>query len=256
VTYELIIANAGNVDLAELTLVEDLADQFGSVLLRAGKVALASPPSHARSRVKLDGSWNGDGATELVKQTISPRLAFGDSFTVEFSVEVDPSAAGGPSTLENQAVVSGKPVEVIPEELLASSDDVILATEVADAGADLNSENLTAEVDQESSDDTAPPSVADLTIKKAIAGDPVQTDRGNYVVTYQLLIENTGNVGLANLSLQEDLLTLFGPPLIKAGNLTITSGPSDPGSSVSVDSVGWNGKLCGLERKNWDRTAR
>ena len=320
VTYELVVANAGNVDLAELTLVEDLAGQFGSVLLRAGKVALASPPSHARSRVKLDGAWNGDGATELVNQTASPRLAVGDSFTVEFTVEVDPTAVGGPNSLENQVVVTGKPVEVINENLLSSNDDVVLATEISndtgadhdrdnlvaevdqessgdtapsladlvikkaivsndtgadlnsdslsvevdqesrddtapsladlaikkaivsnDTGADLNSDNLTAEVDQESSDDTAP-SLSDLAIKKAIAGDPVKTNRGNYVVTYQLLIENTGNVDLANLSLLEDLLTLFGPPLIKAGNLTIASGPSDAGSSVSVDSVGWNGK--------------
>ena len=281
VTYELVVANAGNVDLAELTLVEDLAGQFGSVLLRAGKVALASPPSHARSRVNLDGAWSGDGATELINQTTSPRLAVGDSFTVEFTVEVDPSAVGGPKSLENQIVVTGEPVEVINENLLSSNDDVVLATEISndtgadhdrdnlvaevdqessgdtapsladlaikkaivsnDTGADLNSDNLTAEVDQESSGDTAP-SLADLAIKKAIVGDPVKTNRGNYVVTYQLLIENTGNVDLANLSLLEDLLTLFGPPLIKAGNLTIASGPRDAVSSVSVDSVGWNGK--------------
>ena len=241
VFYELVIANIGNVSLANLSLVEDLASQFGSVLVRAGKVILASPPSHPSSRVTLDDSWNGDGVTELVEQTSPALLAVGDSFTVRFATEVSPNPVGGPSTDNNQVVVSGEPVELIHENLLSSDNDVILATEVSDIGASLNSDNLTLKADQEPSDDP-PPNLADLTIKKAIVGDPVQTDRGNYVVTYQLVIENSGNVDLANLSLLEDLLTLFGPPLVKAGNLAITSGPSDAGSSVSVDSVGWNGK--------------
>ena len=117
----------------------------------------------------------------MVNQTTSPRLAAGDSFIVEFTVEVDPSAVGGPKSLENQIVVTGEPVEVINENLLSSNDDVVLATEISnDTGADHDRDNLTAEVDQESSDDTAP-SLADLAIKKAIVGDPVKTNRGNYV---------------------------------------------------------------------------
>ena len=83
--------------------------------------------------------------------------------------------------------------------------------------------------------------VADLGIAKSIVGEPVLTDTGNYVVTYEVVIENTGNVALADLSLLEDLQTQFGAPFVDAGNLTITVAPSDAQSTVSVDSAGWNG---------------
>ena len=82
-----------------------------------------------------------------------------------------------------------------------------------------------------------------MAITKAIVGEPVLTDRGNYVVTYQLVVENTGTVDLAGLSLLEDTSSQCGLPFVKAGNLTIIAEPNDPGSSVSVDSAGWNGKI-------------
>ena len=246
VVYELVMANTGTVDLAKLTLVEDLAKHFGSALVSAGKIALTSAPAVSRSSVVLNSGWSGNGATEMIDQTASTLLAVGDSFTVAFAVEVDPLAASAIGDLENLVAVG---VEVVEAEAVGaraagvSDASHIEATDLSDSEIDPNSDEPTVQVDQATSDDPKQPTRADLTITKAIVEQPVVTDRGNYVVTYQLVIENTGNVDLANLSLLEDISARFGPPLVKAGNLTITSGPSDVGSSVSVDSAGWNGKI-------------
>ena len=246
VIYELVMANTGTVDLAKLTLVEDLAKHFGSALVSAGKIALTSAPAVSRSSVVLDSSWSGNDATEMIDQTASTLLAVGDSFTIAFAVEVDPIAASAIGDLENLVAVG---VEVVEAEAVGaraagvSDASHIEATDLSDSEIDPNSDEPTVQVDQATSDDPKQPTRADLTITKAIVEQPVVTDRGNYVVTYQLVIENTGNVDLANLSLLEDISARFGPPLVKAGNLTITSGPSDVGSSVSVDSAGWNGKI-------------
>ena len=251
VIYELVMANTGTVDLAKLTLVEDLAKHFGSALVSAGKIALTSAPAVSRSSVVLDSSWSGNGATEMIDQAASTLLAVGDSFTIAFSVEVDPIAASAIGDLENLVAVGVEVVEAeavaaepvdAPEEYVIDASH-IEAADLSESEIDPNSDKPTVQDDQATSDDPKQPTRADLTITKAIVEQPVVTDRGNYVVTYQLVIENTGNVDLANLSLLEDISARFGPPLVKAGNLTITSGPSDVGSSVSVDSAGWNGKI-------------
>ena len=88
-----------------------------------------------------------------------------------------------------------------------------------------------------------PVNIADLGIAKAIVGEPVLTDFGNFVVTYQVVVENTGTVNLGQLSLLEDLAGQFGSAFVNAGNLTVTSGTSDPGSSITVDSALFNGCL-------------
>ena len=251
VIYELVMANTGTVDLAKLTLVEDLAKHFGSALVSAGKIALTSAPAVSRSSVVLDSGWSGNDATEMIDQTASTLLAVGDSFTVAFAVEVDPLAASAIGDLENLVAVGVEVVEAeavaaepvdAPEEYVIDASH-IEAADLSESEIDPNSDKPTVQDDQSTSDDPKQPTRADLTITKAIVEQPVVTDRGNYVVTYQLVIENTGNVDLANLSLLEDISARFGPPLVKAGNLTITSGPSDVGSSVSVDSAGWNGKI-------------
>ena len=57
VTYELVIENTGNVDLANLTLVENLAGQYGTALISAGNATITVPPADAGSNVVIDGAW-------------------------------------------------------------------------------------------------------------------------------------------------------------------------------------------------------
>ena len=138
VVYSLVIENNGNVDLADLTLVEDLAGQFGSALVSAGNIALVTPPAASNSSVVLDASWDGDASTEMISQTAATLLAVGDSFTVEFTVEVDPDAAAAPGALDNQVTVGGNAVDDNGDAFLDSTGTPITTTDDSDSGTDPN----------------------------------------------------------------------------------------------------------------------
>ena len=95
-TYQVVIENTGTVDLANLTLAEDLATQFGAAYVNATGLTLTTPPADPTSVVALDSAnWNGGSATEIVDTTAPSLLAVGDSFIFEFTVEIDAVAATG-----------------------------------------------------------------------------------------------------------------------------------------------------------------
>jgi len=111
VTYELVTENTGNIDLANLTLVEDLAAHFGTAMVSAGNITLTVPPADPSSNVVVDSTWDGNGANEMIDQVAATMLAVGDSFTVQFIVEVDPDAVGAPGQLDNQVTVGIQPMQ-------------------------------------------------------------------------------------------------------------------------------------------------
>ena len=53
-------------NLSDLSLVEDLATQFGGGFVSAGGLRITDPAAATGSAVTLDSSWNGDSNTELV----------------------------------------------------------------------------------------------------------------------------------------------------------------------------------------------
>ena len=241
VVYELVVANTGTVELANLTLVEDLNTQFGPALISAGNVTLTGTPSDPASSIVLDSSWDGSGTIEIIDQASLTYLAVGDSFTVQFTVEVDPDASGTSQPLDNQVVVGGAAVDANGNPITDPNGNPIRVEDDSDSGTDPNSSNPNDQGDQGTSDDPTPLFIADLGIAKSIVGTPVLTDLGNFVVTYQAVIENTGTVDLASLSLVEDLTTQFGSAFVNAGNLSITSGTTDANSDIAVNAAGWNG---------------
>ena len=194
VTYSLVIENTGNVDLADLTLVEDLAGQFGTALVSAGNITLAVPPADPSSSIVLDAGWDGDGTTEMINQSASTLLNVGDSFTVEFTVEVDPDAAAAPGALDNQVTVGGAAVDENGDPI-----DGIVVTDDSDSGADPNSTNAGEDGDTGGSDDPTPLLLPDLGLAKS-ASDAVPNGE-NFDVTFTFLIENNGTVDMTNLSL-------------------------------------------------------
>ena len=166
VVYSLVIENNGNVDLADLTLVEDLASQFGLALVSAGNIALATPPSASNSSVVLDASWDGDASTEMISQAAATLLAVGDSFTVEFTVEVDPDAVANPDQLDNQVTVGGNAVDENGVAIADSTGAPITTTDDSDSGADPNGTNPNDQGDMGTSDDPTPLLIPDVAVAK------------------------------------------------------------------------------------------
>jgi fimbrial isopeptide formation D2 family protein/uncharacterized repeat protein (TIGR01451 family) len=221
VTYQLIIENIGAVDLADLTLTENLSAHFGSVFENAGNLALATGPADATSNIILDSNWNGSSQTEMIDQSAATLLAVGDSFVVTFTVEVDPDAVGAPATLENQVNVGGNAVDSNGDPINDSSGDPITATDESDDGTDPNGDNPDEQGDHGTTDDPTPLLIPDIAIGK-VAGDARQNG-DDWVVHFRLFVENTGTVSLDNLTLLDDIAAQFGNAFVSVDNLAIVN---------------------------------
>ena len=127
--------------------------------------------------------------------------------------------------------------------LVDATGNPINATDDSDNGTDPTGENGEDDADGTFGNDPTPIIIPDISVAKQVAGTPVSLANGNFEVVYELVIENTGNIDLANLTLVEDLATQFGTALVSAGNITLLTPPADPASSVTLDST-WDGSTC------------
>ena len=140
VTYQLIVENTGTVDLADLSLIEDLVAEVGPAFVNAGDLLLVSRPSGPGSSITLNSAdFNGRSNTELIDQTADNVLQVGDSFTLLLTVEVDPDRL--PGQLINQVDGTATAVDQTGQPLLNSAGQPIIAVDASDGGTDPNSSN-------------------------------------------------------------------------------------------------------------------
>ena len=236
--FTIVVENLGNVALDNLTVLDDVAAQFGPAFVATGTPTIQNF-SGSGVTPTISSNWLGDTSQNLVT---GGRLEAGASFEITFTITIDPDAAISPADLSNQAMVSGAGVNPDGTPMTDASGNPIVAADDSDNGSDPEGENGNEEsVDGVAGNDVTGILIADLGIAKAVVGEPVLTELGNFVVTYRVVVENTGTVDLAELSLLEDLTNQFGPAFVNAGKLTLTTPPADAASSISVDSAMWNG---------------
>ncbi len=234
-TYELVIENIGNVDLADLTVVENLNAHFGSALVSAGSLSMSSAPSGSSS-ITLNTGWNGNGTTEMIDQAVTTNLlAAGDSFSVQFVVEVDPDAVGAPGALNNQVTAGGNAVDSLGNAINDSTGNPITATDDSDSGSDPNGTNAGEDGDTGGSDDPTPLNIAAIGLAKQ-ANDAV-TNGDNWDVTFTFFYENTGTVDLDTLSLVDNVAAEFGNAFVSASGLAVQNF-SGTGTAPGVNG-GW-----------------
>ena len=232
VVYELVIENTGNVNLAGLTLVEDLATQYGTALVSAGNLTLITAPADASSSVNLDTTWDGFVTTEMVDQTAATALAVGDSYTIQFSVEVDPNAVGAPATLQNQVTAGGDAVDENGNPITDSTGNPIIVTDDSDNGTDPNSDNGSG-----TTDDPTPLLIADIGLAKEVGSAVVNGD--NFDFEFTLYWQNTGTVALDDVTVLDDVAAEFGGQFAGVSGLTVQNF-NGTGSAPTANTVGWN----------------
>ena len=184
--------------------------------------------------------WEADTTQSLI--TSAGVLEVDDTFEVVFAVTIDPDAGGTSSRgLENQATSSGAGLDENGNPLTDVSGNPVIAVDDSDNGVDPDGENSEDNADGIFGNDPTPIIIPDISVTKEVFGTPVALPNDNFAVTYQLVVENTGNVDLANLSLQDDLATQYGAAYVSAGSLTLVTPPADVASSVVLDTANWNG---------------
>ena len=218
VLYQLVVENTGNVDLANLSILEDFRNEFGSAAIRGKDIVLITPPSDPASTITTNLDLVND--VEIINQNSPSLLASGDSFVVQFVIEVDPDNGGAPLTLNNQVVITGDAVDSNGDPILDASGDPVMVTDLSDSGSVADSTNPGADGDTGGSDDPTPLifPAADLVTVKSLSSGDATPDEGD-TVTFQIVVTNNGELDATGV-----FLTDFLPPgLTATGNNGVTS---------------------------------
>jgi|GEM_PF-2063209 len=220
VTYDFVIKNTGTDTLFNISLVDDFAAQMGGAF-----VGVVTPPqlisTNAYMPASTNTNFNPSSDSELLSQGWS--LLICDTIVVRVTVEIDPDNATGifgiGGALENQAIASGE------------DPDGTTTFDESDDGSDPIGNNPGEDGDTGGSDDATPLLIPSIGLAKNI---PVQLTSniisaasgvaGHYDVGYEFIIQNTGNVFLDMVQLQDDLAMQMGGAFVQvSGAPTITS---------------------------------
>ena len=141
---------------------------------------------------------------------------------VQFTVEVNPFAAGAPTDLSNQVTVGGTALDPDGNPVAVSDD--------SDSGADPNGDNPGAPGDMGTSDDPTPlliPAADLVTVKTLASGDstPAEGD----TVTFEIEVTNSGPDTATGVSLTDLLPAGL---TVTAGNGAVTQGTYDAATGL------------------------
>ena len=139
-TFGVVVANTGTVDLASLSLEENLAQQFGDAFVSVESLQLTQTPVRPLSDIAVAGSFDGSGDTELLDQRFNNVLTVGDSFALELTVEINPRV--NTDSIANQVSGSGDAVDSNGNAILDSAGNVLIASDLSDSGNDPTSNNF------------------------------------------------------------------------------------------------------------------
>ncbi len=192
-TYTVVVQNYGNIRLENVSATDDLALTF------------PSPTTFAVSNVTGSGAnagFNGSSDKKLLGAGIA--LEPGESRTITYTVNVAPNGAFGP--FDNSVLASGATPTTTPggsQTVTDASTDGTNPNPSGDSNPTKPSENNPTRV-------SFTPNPVIGTAKSASAA-ALQPD-GSYVITYNVLIQNYGNVALSNVQGADDLSATFPAP--------------------------------------------
>ena len=137
-------------------------------------------------------------------------LVPGDEVVITVTVEVDPTANGSATPLDNQAEATGTGQDEDGNVLTDDLGNPITAMDDSDSGSDPNSDNSGEPGDMRTTDDPTPLQISDIGVAKQVGTVTPTTTSGVFDVEYTVVVENTGTVDLANLQVIEDFSGEFG----------------------------------------------
>ncbi|WP_166831721.1 Calx-beta domain-containing protein [Thalassoroseus pseudoceratinae] len=204
VTFDYYLENFGNVDLSSLDLADDLDEVFGvdNYTISAAPSFLDDPTT-----ITLNDDFDGSSDTALIQ---SGTLSIGDTAGIQVVVDVTNIVDRGLDRgfFENQVMISG------------TAPGGSVARDVSDSGTDPDPDmDGDASGDDESDPTQFVVGFSEIGLAKSASVD-------DDFVTFDFFIENLGTETLSNLSLTEDLDSLFG-----IGNYQLVNAPFFVGDS-------------------------
>jgi len=221
VDYQVVAENNRDVDLVDVSLVNDLTTQFGpGVIKRVRNLTMVAPPTNSDSSITLNVSgWDGTSESNIIARSLKTnRLASGDSFVIAFKVEIDGSAAT--SVLHNTATAKGTAVDSAGVSFIDATAKWITASDDSGSGTDRS---------VLSSGEPTPIAVPSIGLSKT-PGDAVENG-DNWDVTFTIAWKNTGTVALDKVEIYDDLAAMFGGQFAGVTLNRLIAGSGNTGSA-------------------------
>ncbi len=209
-SYQFVVANTGDVNLTNASVIDDLATTFGGAAFTVQNLQSAD------IGVNFPG-FDGAADTELLAPAAT--LGVGQTAVLTLAIQVTPGANLGP--FSNTALAEGEsPAGTTPQD---TSDDGVLP--------DGNGNG-------DPTDDSDPTVVTfaenpQIGLAKAVDSGPTNNGDGTYSLSYRLVVENSGDVDLANIQVIDDLSSTFAGAAVSVDALT--------SADVAVNFPGYDG---------------
>lgn len=186
VTYEFNIENFGDVDLDSIQLVDDLSMVFASPCDLAID-EITSDDLTVNENYGVGGDW------KLLRGTDD--LPLGDQSAILLTITVDNCGDLGPFL--NQALVSG----VSPAGETVTDDTT--------NGSDPDGSDEDDNPDEDASTSVSFEEDPVLGLSKRVSQGPLSNGDGTYSLTFEIRVENNGNINLDSLQVTDDLADVF-----------------------------------------------
>ncbi|MEL6986280.1 MAG: hypothetical protein AAGK97_00470, partial [Bacteroidota bacterium] len=251
VTYRHIVQNSGNTILENLILTDDMitALQGGYVgtidisVLPGSPAAQMNPTASAATTV-MDGVNN---ALDGVSGILNP----GEQFIVDITVEIDITMITGTQPLLNQSTIEGTPTDgmgnVLTDPTTGAPYQPGDVTDISDSGTDPDGSNPGAPNDSGGFDDPTPLTVpGTIAVVKTISATAPAASGvfGNYDVTIDFTIENTGGNELTNIQLADMLAAQWGSAYVGVVSSPVVTTPGADAATIDpTPNMGYDGDL-------------
>lgn len=203
ISYEILVQNAGNVDLTNVQLSDDFASQFGLTYTSGtpgiGQYTIIAPPATA-APLTANSSFTGSGANAGLLNPAGSSLAVGQSQTLAVGVRVNINPANFPFILDNQVTATG-------------SGGGQTVSDLSNDGAGANNPNPDPDGDGDPRNNNIPTRVSlplGQPIPRIGTAKAIDTTRivtlgdGRFNVPYTILVENSGTDNLNNVQVTEN----------------------------------------------------
>ncbi len=231
-TYQIVVKNMGNVPLNDVQVVENFNNTFPSpaTFNVIDKRSLSDGTGGQNVVLAVADAFDGNTTTNLLDA--SQTLGVGETAAFEITVTFDPNDSTGP--FNNTAIASG------------SSPGGVSVNDTSQDGLDPDPEDNGP---SDNGDPTPTPFTTSSAIGAAKTVFGVNDDnRPEYVVTYDVRIENIGTTTLSNVQAVENLSATFGTFYDGAGTPAVVTDISPDGSAADAASL--NGSFNGSGNNN------
>ncbi|MEM9172153.1 MAG: hypothetical protein AAGA84_05555, partial [Pseudomonadota bacterium] len=218
-TYSLVVENTGDIGLDNLQIVEPLATTFSGASFIVDDVTVTSTNTTLVENPSFTGNAPNDGLLDAGSST----LGIGDVGTLAVTVTVTPGANLG--TFNNQAT--------------ASADSTGSGTTVNDLSDDGTDPDGNGNGDPGDDSDVTPVTFAEdaeIGLAKAVSAGPTNNGDGTYTFTYQFVVENSGDVDLADVQVSDSLATVLAGTTFTVDSLSSTDFSVNGGFDGNADT--------------------